>query len=175
MFVKDSGHSQIYGSTADDYPAGNIIRSGTSYPFAEGSGTLKDLYFGISFNGASYVPATFNASTTAAALSVTCDTSANAFSYSLCFLYQSVFIPQPGSLSAFNNIGGMISSKPPFGYFTAINTALGGLNTSSTPAIDLSALTPVANVFQPFRDLMQWVFWVLFGFWLYNKFRHFKF
>jgi len=116
----------------------------------------------------------FTSASSTADLATTCDTGSGAFANSLCKLLQAVFYPSQQSIDNFSSLKEAMQNKPPFGYFTALSTALSDLSASSSASVDLSDLSGI-GIFDDFRTLISWVLWLLFGFWIYNKFRHMKF
>lgn len=116
----------------------------------------------------------FTSASSTADLATTCDTSSGAFANSLCKLLQAVFYPSQQSIDNFSSLKEAMQNKPPFGYFTALYSAISNISASATSTVDLSDLSGI-DIFDDFRTLISWVLWLLFGFWVYNKFRHMKF
>ena len=129
--------------------------------------------FTLTTTGNPYFP-TFTSTSTLSDLYTTCDPADGFFANSMCKLFQVAFIPSSSSLARFENIKTALESKPPFGYFLSISDALGSFSSSSTSTIDLAAINSLSTVFEPAKTLIGWVAWLLFGFWVYNKFRHFQ-
>lgn len=113
---------------------------------------------------------------TSTEMTITCDPNDPLFTRSFCKLFVYLFIPDDASFARFGEIGDLIARKPPFGYISSINTAFNTLSTSTVSStIDMSAFSGIESIFTDFKTLISWIMWLLFGFWVYNKFRHFKF
>lgn len=109
------------------------------------------------------------ATTTISEAEIAC-TSGNFFTNSLCDILQFLFYPSDNVLSKYTGIKDELSTKPPFGYFSAITSALSGINTSTTPAFSL----PIVN-FAPLIALrlgITMILWLAFSFWLLHRIRH---
>lgn len=104
-----------------------------------------------------------------------CDPSLSDITYGLCTVSVWLFAPDQTVLENFISLKDDIRNKPPFGYVTSISTALGSFTTSTTSTVDVTALDPLASAFSPIRAMVAWGLWLLYGFWIFNKFRHFKF
>jgi hypothetical protein len=87
----------------------------------------------------------------------------------LCWL----FVPSYSSLSQFGNLYDTIKIKPPLGYFYQTKTALNDLSATSS-AFEWDTASSSIPVFGQFRSGMSWFFWLIFGFWIFNRFRHFE-
>lgn len=122
--------------------------------------------------GASGSWATPTSTATSSEWTMTCDPDSGAFSYSLCFLAQALFVPSSGATAQFQGIGDLVSSKPPLGYFQQVKTALSGLSeTTSTFALaDLSSMS--TSLITPIKTAIQLILWFVFGFWIFNRVRH---
>ena len=94
----------------------------------------------------------------------------------LCQVGVFLFIPSSRALRNFVNIKNAVANKPPFGYFSEIQTALTGLSNSSTSVIiSSSTAATFSSVFGRIRTAMTWILWLVFGFWLFHRIRNFKF
>lgn len=103
-----------------------------------------------------------------------CDPAAgNFFTNGICNMILGLFIPPQSDFDNFGNIKARIEHKPPFGYLTSLNTAFSALSSSTTPAVDFSAVSSI-SFFTDLKNFLVWPLWLLFGFWVWNKFRHFK-
>jgi len=112
---------------------------------------------------------------TSTSLSLTCDQSSGAFAYSLCNLFQFLFVPSSQALQNFNNLQTLITSKPPIGYFTAVKNVLSEATTSASSSLSFPSLEFASStVFNPLRSGINWILWVLFGFWAFHRFRKFS-
>lgn len=113
-------------------------------------------------------------STTSTSPIITCDPNDGLFQYSLCKLGLALFMPSQNSLTNFSNLGNMIKTKAPIGYFYLIQTSFNSLSTS-TEAFSLGDLGVVSTyVFTPFRTGISFILWVLFGVWLFNRIKNFN-
>lgn len=114
---------------------------------------------------------TINTSSTATSTEFNCEDQGL-----LCNLIAYLFVPSQASMDRFGNLVATFEHKPPFGYLTSFSDAVSGLSsTSTTSTLDLSPLSGAVSVFAPLKTMQAWLFWFLFGFWAYNKFRHMKF
>lgn len=81
-----------------------------------------------------------------------------------------LFYPSPGALSSFNDLYDTFKNKPPFGYISAVQTALNGINDTETSAFTLETM-PILDtyIFTPVRTALIWVLWVAFVFIFYRR------
>jgi hypothetical protein len=112
---------------------------------------------------------------TSTEMTITCDPDSPLWEQSLCYLATYLFVPSPSSLDSFNNLIYSIENKPPIGYFYAVKTALTGLNASGTPAFVLETASSTLNtpIFTPLKSGISFILWLFFGFWVFNRIRHF--
>ena len=104
---------------------------------------------------------------------LTCDQSDGFFAKSLCFLAQALFIPSNDSTSIFQNVGDLVKTKPPMGYFTQIKNAISNLSSTASSTLSLPDLSGMnSTLFNPLKAILQLGLWFLFGFWLFNRMRH---
>lgn len=111
--------------------------------------------------------------TPSSTIQITCDPNSGLFAYSACNMLLYLFVPPAGTFDEIAKIYTRVENKPPFGYIPAIQTAFGGFNSSSSAAFsfpDVSALD--AGIFDPLRIGVAWALWLLFGFWVFHKFRN---
>jgi len=109
---------------------------------------------------------------TTSTLSVTCDPSLGAFQYSFCYVIQYLFYPSSDDLDIYNTVYDGIKNKPPFGYFTAISSVLGGFSTTTTSTISFPDLSSMNDEFDVIKTTVSVILWVAFGFWVFHKFRN---
>lgn len=83
--------------------------------------------------------------------------------------FADLFTPSQQTLERFSSLKDTLSTKPPFGYFSAISDALASTSTS-TPAFTLPDAAEAA--LEPIRTGISWVLWLLFGFWILHRVRH---
>lgn len=166
-----------------------------SKPFALGTGTFyaqaqlryfKNIYdqYGTLVATSSIISFTINQgfgasgswsspTSTATSTSITCDSTSGAFAYSLCFLAQALFIPSSDATNEFQNIGNLVSSKPPMGYFNQIKAAINSLSTNASSTFVLANLTSMnTTLITPIKTMLQLALWFVFGFWLFHRARH---
>jgi hypothetical protein len=109
---------------------------------------------------------------------ITCDPNDVWYAYSFCKLALWLFIPDQNVLSLFGSLINNIKDKAPIGYFSSISTALNQVGSTSTPAVIIFNPTdndPVNNTFfSPIRTALIWILWLAFGFWIFERFRHFN-
>lgn len=121
---------------------------------------------GSSIYGGSYP------TSTATSTSITCDPSMNAFSYSLCYLFQYLFYPSTDVTSIYSDTYDEIKTKPPFGYIEEISNIFNNFSTSTTSTIQFADLSNLSSFFDPIKNIVSAILWVLFGFWVFHKFRN---
>lgn len=105
--------------------------------------------------------------------------------YAVCKASYFLFIPsdtqQNDIYNRLNNIKLAISNKPPFGYFTLINNALGGITEGTTTAtttlssLASSTIQSFSSIFSPFYNFFVILLWFLLATWLFHRFRLFNF
>jgi len=111
-----------------------------------------------------------------ASSTITCDSADGAFGSSLCNLFAYLFVPPQATWNNFKDLKAALEDKPPFGYITSVSDALGGLSSSATSTFELPTFTGgLADFFDTIKTLESWLLWFLFGWWVWNKFRHFKY
>ena len=87
-------------------------------------------------------------------------------------LTHSLFFPSTTSLSQFNGLYTQYVNKPPFGYISAIQTALKSINDTGTSIFTLQTL-PILDtyIFNPLRLAFVWILWLGFAFLLFKRFK----
>jgi len=106
---------------------------------------------------------------------ITCDPESGLFNYSLCKLFTWLFIPDAEILNKYSNLAEGIKNKPPIGYYYAIKDVLSGFNSTTTPAFELAQVSSLTNnIFNPLKTGISFILWLIFGFWLFNRIRHFE-
>ena len=109
---------------------------------------------------------------------ITCDPNDAWYAYSFCKLALWLFIPDQNVLSLFGGLINNIKDKAPIGYFSSISTALNQVGSTSTPAViifNTTSTDPVnTTFFSPIRTALIWILWLAFGFWIFERFRHFN-
>lgn len=93
----------------------------------------------------------------------------------LCRVITYLFYPSQVSLTQFSNLKDMVSTKPPFGYWTSIKGYLNTLSSTSTPAFTLTAEIGNITFFNTLRTALIWIFWIFFGFWIIRRIARFDF
>lgn len=92
-----------------------------------------------------------------------------------CFQNAIVFLfyPSQSSLNDFSSLYDAIKNKPPFGYISAVQTALQGINNTETSVFTLETM-PVLNtyIFTPFRTALIWIMWLAFIFMFYHRLKN---
>lgn len=84
------------------------------------------------------------------------------------------FFPSDTSMAQFASLSFDFSSKPPLGYFTLIKNAFTGVATSSETADTYLAHQTIRDLTDPFRTGLTMLLWLLFGWYLWKRFIHFK-
>lgn len=90
------------------------------------------------------------------------------------------WVPATSTVSSTLGIAGdwtgllnLIKMKPPVGYFYSGINAWGGLNASGTPAVSLPSYGPIQTyIFTPIRTGLIFILWLIFGVWIFHRFRH---
>jgi hypothetical protein len=99
----------------------------------------------------------------------------------ICQALTFLFVPndaqQQDISSRFGTIKNVISTKPPIGYFTAIQTDFNGLalGSSSVQLMDSSTSAALSPVFGTIDTGLAYMLWLLFGFWIFHRVRNFDF
>ena len=92
-----------------------------------------------------------------------------------CFQNAIVFLfyPSQSSLNDFSNLYDAIKNKPPFGYISAVQTALQGINDTETSAFTLETM-PILDtyIFTPVRTALIWIMWLAFIFMFYHRLKN---
>jgi len=143
-----------YTARADLYipPAGSPVATSTAITFSYSAG------------GYTYTTSTGFVGTT-------CNSTSVDF---LTGLLCSAFVPQQISLTQFNTLYTKVSNKPPIGYLSAISTLISGTSTATTAIDNLNIPAGTSSPFTILRSGMIWILWLLFGFWVFTKIRHFQ-
>lgn len=89
-------------------------------------------------------------------------------------LLQFLFVPKQEDLAKFGELKSVLETKPPIGYFYAVKSALTGVGATSTPAFSLenASTTLAASIYNPLRNGITFILWLLFGFWIFNRIRN---
>jgi len=100
--------------------------------------------------------------------------SGNFFENGLCYLFNAMLVPSQSSVNRFVNLKATIISKPPVGYFYAVKDVISGFaTTTATSTIPLQSLEPLKTGFLgDLRNGLQWLLWIVFLFWIFNRLRH---
>ena len=92
-----------------------------------------------------------------------------------CFQNAIVFLfyPSQSSLNDFSNLYDAIKDKPPFGYISAVQTALQGINDTGTSVFTLETM-PILDtyIFTPVRTALIWIMWLAFIFMFYHRLKN---
>jgi len=167
--VTDLINGQNYKALARIYDGNTSKATSTIISFTANS-NYSPLPYDLPIGGTSIT------TSTSTAMTITCDPNSPFFEQSFCKLFVYLLIPTDTSFSQFGNIKTLLQNKPPFGYISIVNTAFSNLSTGTVSStIDLGALSGLSGIFSDFKTLISWIAWLIFGFWVYNKFRHFKF
>lgn len=92
-----------------------------------------------------------------------------------CFQNAIVFLfyPSASSLNDFSNLYDAVKNKPPFGYISAVQTALQGINDTETGVFTLETM-PILDtyIFTPMRTALIWIMWLAFIFMFYHRLKN---
>jgi hypothetical protein len=91
----------------------------------------------------------------------------------LCNLYVALFLPSDTALNQFSDLWNNIKNKPPFGYFTIINSAISGLAVGTT-TLAFAGISDI-SIFGTLRLVLMTLLWFLFAFWIFHRLRNFNF
>jgi len=119
----------------------------------------------------SYSAGGYTYTTSTGFVGTTCNSTSVDF---LTGLLCSAFVPQQISLTQFNTLYTKVSNKPPIGYLSAISTLISGTSTATTAIDNLNIPAGTSSPFTILRSGMIWILWLLFGFWVFTKIRHFQ-
>lgn len=120
-----------------------------------------------------YYPIPTSTIATSTPIQITCDPDDPWYAYSLCKLAVWLFVPSPATLNQFTTLGDTLKNKPPMGYFYRIKDAL-VFSATSTPAFNLenASTTLAASIYNPLKTGITFLFWLVFGFWIFNRIRY---
>ena len=97
------------------------------------------------------------------------------FSLSTCLqdIATYLFIPSTESTGQFSDLIDTIKQKPPFGWIVGIYNIIGNINTTgATASFTLEEVTPITTlIFDPIRTGLSWLFYFIFAFYLFNRFK----
>lgn len=94
----------------------------------------------------------------------------------MCNLGFLLFVPKQSSLNNFINLKTQLENKPPFGYATQIYDALTGFAASTaTTTISFAVFNDLPGYTTPVKTTLTIIIWLGFGFWLFQRVRHFQF
>lgn len=101
------------------------------------------------------------------------------FGKGFCKVMRFLFYPSQSSKDSFAGLwNNSLSKKPPFGYFTAYEAELASTTPSSTPSTvfaSMGILASSSSIFGVFDIGIASVFSFLFGWWVFNRLRHWDF
>ena len=93
----------------------------------------------------------------------------------------SIFIPSPDQQAdlgaSFISQWTNISNKAPFGYYTLISGQINSFSTSTpsssaTIILNSSSTGAISGVLDPLNTGLQTILWIIFGFWVFHRFRN---
>lgn len=97
-------------------------------------------------------------------------TDSNFLQNSLCTLMIYLFRPSQSSFDNFATLRDGLANKPPFGYFGIASSTLHSLDQNDAAFTGLIAVEGVTNLLD---DGATWLLYLIFAFWLFDRFRHF--
>lgn len=184
-FTDESGAGTENQNTNVVFPKMNLLNQGSYYAQAklfEYDANYNKIYLAtsslISFDilAGTYIPFFYPTPTSTASStewSFTCDPESGFFANSLCMLAQFLFMPKQEDFNKFNDLKAALENKPPVGYFYLIKNSLLGLNSSSSAAFNLPQDASLSDyIFNPVRNGISFILWLIFGFWVFNRIRH---
>ena len=132
---------------------------------------------GVKIDNSYYLPtATTTASSTPENLQISCDSSSGLIEYSTCLMFSWLFTPSDKTLNRWVELKNDLSNKAPFGYFTSLNNSINTITTATSSKAfllaDLSGLNN--NFFNKINSILSFILWSVYGFSLFNRFKHFN-
>jgi len=102
-----------------------------------------------------------------------------------CRVFSFLFAPSEESIERFVLLKNAMESKPPFGYVSIFSEEINSLSTaSSTTSTAFSSIEVVEDmqlnswgelsIFETIRNILVWVLWIVFGFYIFKRFRDFS-
>jgi len=112
-----------------------------------------------------------------------CDLSKGFFSSTMCNMFLFLFYPMSSDLDKWVSLKYELEDKPPFGYIKVYTEQFKTIATSTSSTLetmigtDYNTYTDVQDIsiFSKIFTALEWLLWLLFGFWVLNRFRHFNF
>jgi hypothetical protein len=159
----------IIGKTRATFTLGDW--SATAYLYNSSSSLVASSTIGFNINlsgGAYAVPTSTSPTATSSCVS------GNFFENGLCYLFNALLVPSQSSLNRFTALKTDITNKPPLGYFNrAKDLILGFGTTTATSTIPLQSLEGLKTGFLgDLRAGLQWLLWIVFLFWIFNRLRN---
>jgi hypothetical protein len=109
---------------------------------------------------------------TTSTYSMSCDPDANTFAFSICYVMQYLFSPKTSDFDVFTRVYNEIKNKPPFGYFGAISPIISGFSTTTTSTVQMPDFSGMSTPFNAIKTTLSVILWIVFGFWIFHKFRN---
>ena len=178
MGVGDSDPNIWYGSPNDNAYGNNTVVGSAAINSADNGVLYKNSpeYPGINYNGVADMFFIINASVPTGGTNpvpVSCE-GGGVFDTLLCNLYVSLFIPSSDALNQFSSLWDSIKYKPPFGYYTAVSTALSGVAIGTT-TLEFAGVSSLGGFFNPLRIALNYALWFLLAIWIFHRLRNFNF
>jgi len=115
-----------------------------------------------------------NSTSTINELNFSCDNTEGVFYQSVCKALLFLFKPSDDSLDKFLDIKDDLIERVPLGYFTAMSDLIeANLDGSSTSTIiNASTSEAFSDIFLPIREALDWIIWLVFGFYIIYRVKH---
>lgn len=98
---------------------------------------------------------------------IACDTG-QPIADALCDVLTWLFVPSAGALNEISDLWETVKAKPPIGYFTVAADAFDSLSTG-TSSIELEGTAELSDWFDPIKDTITGVLWLLTGFYTVKR------
>lgn len=109
-----------------------------------------------------------------------CESIEGTITQGFCKVLKFLFVPNSKSMENFSTLKTKLQTKPPFGYISIYSNAFSGFATTTTSTVTdsnfsevmktVSSLTIIDTIF----NIVKWIFWLLFGYYIYIRFKHFS-
>lgn len=159
-----------YETYDPEFPNGYFEVQASSTPIVFIILPQSEIFTGSSTMGYYYSPT--STISTSTPIQITCDPNDPLFQRSLCKLYVFLFVPSPDVLNTWATIAEPLKTKAPIGYFYSFAQALGGFNTTSTPAFVLTGLASLVNITGPLDVGLTIIIYIVLAIWTFNRIRH---
>ncbi len=89
----------------------------------------------------------------------------------LCEIYNFLFVPNQTVVNQFNDFYNRVMEKPPIGYFVSY---IGALDIATSTAPGSMVYPDIPDFFNPIKDGLTWLLWILFGGYIIRLIRYIR-